>query len=44
MGAAFVPGAAGGVRYDDPRIGVAWPLPVSAISDRDLALPTLPAA
>lgn len=24
-----------GVRYDDPELGIAWPLPVSAISARD---------
>ena len=44
MGTAFIAGAAGGIRYDDPRLGIAWPRPVSAISDRDLALPTLPPA
>lgn len=26
-----------GVRYDDPRLGIRWPLPVSAISARDAA-------
>ncbi len=25
------------VRYDDPELGIAWPLPVSVISARDLA-------
>lgn len=25
------------VRYDDPELGIEWPLPVSAISERDLA-------
>ncbi|MET9063519.1 dTDP-4-dehydrorhamnose 3,5-epimerase family protein [Streptosporangium sandarakinum] len=25
------------VRYDDPALGIDWPLPVSAISDRDLS-------
>ncbi|TCO42638.1 dTDP-4-dehydrorhamnose 3,5-epimerase [Dokdonella fugitiva] len=24
-----------GLRHDDPRIGIAWPLPVGAVSDRD---------
>lgn len=24
-----------GVRYDDPQLGISWPLPVSAISPRD---------
>ncbi len=25
------------VRYDDPELGIAWPLPVTSISERDLA-------
>jgi dTDP-4-dehydrorhamnose 3,5-epimerase len=29
------PGAASGCRYDDPAFGIAWPLPVTVISDRD---------
>lgn len=33
--------AASGVHYADETIGVAWPLPVSCISDRDAALPRL---
>jgi len=41
MGCEFVEGAAGGVRFDDPALGIAWPLPVSCISERDLALPPL---
>jgi dTDP-4-dehydrorhamnose 3,5-epimerase len=32
---------AGGIAHDDPALRIAWPLPVSAISDRDAALPTL---
>lgn len=42
MGARFVDGASGGLRFDDPALGIAWPLPVSVVSERDLALPTLP--
>ena len=41
-----VPYAAGaeiGFRYDDPAFGVAWPLPVSAISDKDAAWPAFDA-
>jgi dTDP-4-dehydrorhamnose 3,5-epimerase len=34
-------GLASGVRYDDPLLGIAWPLPVSVISPRDASLPTL---
>ncbi len=37
-----VPGAAAGFRYDDPRIGIDWPLPVSSISERDETWPPLP--
>lgn len=37
----YVPEAACGVRWDDPAIGVGWPLPVSVISSRDAALPAL---
>lgn len=35
MGAAYVPGAATGVRWDDPAIGVAWPVEPAVISDAD---------
>jgi dTDP-4-dehydrorhamnose 3,5-epimerase len=31
----YTPEAATGVRYDDPAFSIAWPLPVSAISERD---------
>jgi dTDP-4-dehydrorhamnose 3,5-epimerase len=27
--------AEGGLRYDDPAIGIEWPLPVASISDKD---------
>lgn len=30
-----VPGEDLGVRYDDPDLGIDWPLPVTAISERD---------
>ena len=29
------------LRFDDPRLGIEWPLPVSAISDKDRAAPLL---
>jgi dTDP-4-dehydrorhamnose 3,5-epimerase len=32
---SHTPNAEGGLRYDDPRIGVTWPLSVSVISERD---------
>jgi dTDP-4-dehydrorhamnose 3,5-epimerase len=38
---AYDPAAGAGLRYDDPKLGIAWPLPVSEISDRDAALPLL---
>jgi dTDP-4-dehydrorhamnose 3,5-epimerase len=41
MGTRYLPGAAAGIRYDDPHLGIPWPLPVSVISPRDLALPLL---
>jgi dTDP-4-dehydrorhamnose 3,5-epimerase len=33
--AAYAPDHEGGVRWDDPRVGIKWPLPVTDISDRD---------
>jgi len=41
MSAIYVPEAATGVRYNDPALGIAWPLPVTTISDKDRTLPTL---
>jgi dTDP-4-dehydrorhamnose 3,5-epimerase len=32
----YQPEAARGVRYDDPALGIAWPLPVTTISECDL--------
>lgn len=37
----YVAGHARGIRYDDPALAIPWPLPVSVISERDRALPTL---
>jgi dTDP-4-dehydrorhamnose 3,5-epimerase len=37
----YTPEAEGGLRYDDPTLGIAWPLPVSAISEKDAAWPYL---
>jgi dTDP-4-dehydrorhamnose 3,5-epimerase len=31
------PGAEGGLQYDDPALGLAWPVPVRVISERDKA-------
>lgn len=39
--APHMPEAEAGVRHDDPRIGIAWPLQAAGLSARDLALPLL---
>lgn len=41
MSEFFVPGVAAGLRYDDPALGLHWPLPVSVIATKDLELPVL---
>lgn len=35
----YVPEKAAGIRYDDPRLAVTWPLAVTEISERDRDLP-----
>ena len=37
MGDFYAPEYACGYRYDDPTFSIKWPLPVSEISDKDLA-------
>jgi dTDP-4-dehydrorhamnose 3,5-epimerase len=39
--AAYAPESEGGVRVDDPRIAIAWPLPVTGLSPRDRSHPLL---
>jgi len=39
MSEFYVPGAARGFRYDDPRFAIAWPEAVTVLSDADAALP-----
>jgi len=29
----------GGVRYDDPKVNIEWPLPVSLVSEKDMLIP-----
>jgi dTDP-4-dehydrorhamnose 3,5-epimerase len=41
MSAAHAPEAATGLRYDDPGLGLEWPLPPGVVSERDLAWPPL---
>lgn len=36
---AYTVGAERGLRYDDPALGLSWPLPVSVISQKDAAWP-----
>ena len=38
---AWVPEAETGVRFDDPQLGISWPLPPLGLSERDLGLPLL---
>jgi dTDP-4-dehydrorhamnose 3,5-epimerase len=39
--AHYAPGAEGGCRPDDPSLGIEWPLPVTAVSEKDAAWPAL---
>ena len=41
MGGAHTPGYELGVRYDDPAVGIEWPLPVTKIAPRDQEWPLL---
>ena len=42
MSEAYQPGLARGVRWDDPKFGIAWPLPNPILSDHDRAYALLP--
>lgn len=35
----YTPGAEAGIRWNDPAIGIKWPLPVSVISEKDANWP-----
>lgn len=39
VGEFYSPGDEGGLPYDDPDLGISWPLPVSAMSPKDAAWP-----
>jgi dTDP-4-dehydrorhamnose 3,5-epimerase len=41
VGEFYTPGSEGGLRYDDPVLGLTWPLPVSEMSEKDAAWPLL---
>lgn len=36
---AYAPEAEGGLRYDDPTLGIKWPLPATDVSDKDRRWP-----
>jgi dTDP-4-dehydrorhamnose 3,5-epimerase len=35
VGEFYAPQLEGGLRYDDPHLGLQWPLPVTAVSEKD---------
>ena len=37
VGEFYTPSAEGGLRYDDPKLKLSWPLPLSVISEKDMA-------
>src|SRR6059036_44682 len=37
VGEFYTPAAEGGLRFDDPRLGLEWPLPVGEMSEKDRA-------
>ena len=41
MSESYHPQSARGVRYDDPALGIAWPLEVAIISEKDRGYPLL---
>ncbi len=38
---SYEPSAERGLRYDDPALGITWPLPVSVISSKDASWPLI---
>jgi dTDP-4-dehydrorhamnose 3,5-epimerase len=41
MDTPYVPGAEGGLHPEDPRLAIAWPLPIAELSARDAGHPRL---
>jgi dTDP-4-dehydrorhamnose 3,5-epimerase len=39
MSGSYEPSAARGVRYDDPALGIRWPIDIAVINDRDMSFP-----
>ena len=40
VGEFYTPAAEGGFLYNDPSLAIAWPLPVTVVSDKDLRWPS----
>lgn len=43
VSAFYTPGQEQGLRYDDPGLAIAWPVPVTAVSDKDRSWPLIDA-
>jgi len=41
VGEYYTPGYERGIRYNDPAIGIEWPVPVTIVSDKDASWPLL---
>lgn len=41
ISARYKPEYAAGIRYDDPALGIGWPLSIAEISERDLSWPPI---
>jgi dTDP-4-dehydrorhamnose 3,5-epimerase len=41
VGEFYAPESEGGLRYDDPRLGISWPLEISVMSEKDQQWPLL---
>lgn len=41
VSAAYAPEAEGGLRHDDPALGISWPVPVTVLSEKDATWPLL---
>ncbi|MBV8378494.1 MAG: dTDP-4-dehydrorhamnose 3,5-epimerase [Verrucomicrobia bacterium] len=37
----YTPKLSRGIRYNDPKLGISWPIPLTSISDQDLSWPSL---
>jgi dTDP-4-dehydrorhamnose 3,5-epimerase len=44
VGEFYAPDAERGIRFDDPALGIVWPIPVTVISEKDAAWPAFVAA